>query len=226
MENKIKGVNSLIKQLADKDTLSWLRRLGITEATGDDKFDSMMGKITTGGASPVSNIDTLDTDKKVARIDNFVNREQGYKNEPYRKSSNEQLIVAGDKIVKFIINFCNNVLGPTPQDRADNIPPEFFYCERMLKTSEEFEEMIEDFEINPRLIPADVEKYASEDFVDWICKKAGVSRKDFEYVEDLAYNYADGASTDVMRMFPYAWFYDMVSDVVVIPWEAAKDELR
>ena len=59
---------------ADKDTLSWLKRLGITEATGDAKFDSMMSNIVSQGKDPKSNIDTLDQDKMVGRVDNFINK--------------------------------------------------------------------------------------------------------------------------------------------------------
>ena len=81
--------------------------------------------------------------------------------------------------------------------------------------------MIEEFGINPRIIPKDVEKYASIDIVDWICRRAKVSRKDFEQVEELAYNKSDGVSTNVMRLFAYNWFYDMVEENLVIPWEDA-----
>ena len=207
---------------ADKDTLNWLKRLGITEATGDDKFDSMMSNMVSQGKDPKSNIDTLDQDKMAGRVDNFINKAHKDKYEPYTKSSGNDLVAAGDKIIDFITRYCDKRLGPSPEGEAnDSIPAEFFYCERMLKTSQEFEEMIEELGINPQIIPADVEKYASTDIVDWICKRAKVSRKDFEQVEDLAYEKSDGASTNVMRMFPYNWFFDMVEENLVVPWENA-----
>lgn len=61
---------------ADKDIINWLRRLNIVEATGDDKFDSMMSDIQKGVPDPVEienkieqDYTGIDIDSRYALID-------------------------------------------------------------------------------------------------------------------------------------------------------------